>query len=614
MWPIQGGVAIIGGDGTSIQNNYVNVSADGSTLLGQTLDGIYIGGNFSLISQNIIRGIKRVGIQASDGNSSVGAIILNNQIEMITDTSPGKKSAIQLFQNDHTVRGNRLWVSSDGGAQSIGVQIEGSNEQIGGTNGLLAGSCAGDCNDISFFKKGIVVANSSTGNRILGNSIYSSGVLGIDLGDDGVSTNDFNDIDTGANRLQNYPNVVSVGTGNLTRVQGTLHSTASRTYRLEFFVNQSQSSSGFGEGRLFIGTTIVTTNSSGNSSFDKAFNYQVTSGNVSATATDLTTGDTSEFSPAILIQTSSIQFSAANYDVNENSAFATITATRTNGFVGAVSVQYATSNGTATAGQDYSTAVGTLNWTDGDTAAKTFNVPITDDTVFEGNEAVNLTLSNPTGGAIIGTPNAAVLTIIDNETQPTLTINNVIQNEGNSGLTPFTFTVTLSGPTTQTVTINYATSNGTAIAPGDYNAILPTQLTFSPGELTKPVTVLVTGDTNVEPDETFFVNMSGATNAGIANSQGTGTIKDDDTVILVSVSGRVTTPDGAGLKNAGVSLTDSQNVRRSVITNSFGVYSFANVAAGQTFTINVSSKRFRFASRSLLVNDNIANVDFVGIE
>jgi len=110
-----------------------------------------------------------------------------------------------------------------------------------------------------------------------------------------------------------------------------------------------------------------------------------------------------------------IQLSAATYSVNENGVSVTITATRTNGSSGAVGVSYATSNGTATAGSDYTATSGTLSWANGDTSNKTFSVPILDDSAYEGNETVNLTLSSPTGGATLGSPSTAVLTIIDND-------------------------------------------------------------------------------------------------------------------------------------------------------------------------------------------------------
>ena len=82
----------------------------------------------------------------------------------------------------------------------------------------------------------------------------------------------------------------------------------------------------------------------------------------------------------------------------------------------------------------------------------------------------------------------------------------------------------------------------------------------------------------------------------------------------VRVSGRVTTPDGRGLRNATVSLTDSLGVRQTATTSSFGLFAFPNVSAGGTYVIGVNSKRYRFASRNMTVNSNLADVDFVGLE
>ena len=110
----------------------------------------------------------------------------------------------------------------------------------------------------------------------------------------------------------------------------------------------------------------------------------------------------------------SLQFSAPTYNVNEGAGTATITVTRTGGSSGAASVNYTTSNGTATADSDYTATPGTLNWADGVTGSKTFVVPIINDTDIEGNETVNLTLSNPSICAL-GTQSTAVLTIADND-------------------------------------------------------------------------------------------------------------------------------------------------------------------------------------------------------
>ncbi|HVT59691.1 MAG TPA: Calx-beta domain-containing protein [Thermoanaerobaculia bacterium] len=110
-----------------------------------------------------------------------------------------------------------------------------------------------------------------------------------------------------------------------------------------------------------------------------------------------------------------IQFSSAAYSVAENAGSVTITVTRKGGSSGMVGVHYATSDGTGVAGTHYTAASGTLSWGDGDSAAKTFPVPVLDDGVADGNHTVNLTLSAPTGGASLGAPSAAVLTVTNTD-------------------------------------------------------------------------------------------------------------------------------------------------------------------------------------------------------
>jgi Zn-dependent metalloprotease len=117
----------------------------------------------------------------------------------------------------------------------------------------------------------------------------------------------------------------------------------------------------------------------------------------------------------MIIDPGTLQFSSAAYSVGENGGTADITVTRASGNLGAVSIAYTTSDGTASDGTDYTLSSGTLTWNNGDATDKTISVPITDDTDEESNETVNLTLSNPQGGATLGTPGAAVLTITDND-------------------------------------------------------------------------------------------------------------------------------------------------------------------------------------------------------
>ena len=111
-----------------------------------------------------------------------------------------------------------------------------------------------------------------------------------------------------------------------------------------------------------------------------------------------------------------LAFSQDSYQVSEADASAEISVERSGGSDGAVSVQVATADGSATAGADYSAVDSTLSWADGDSAAKTFSVPVLEDLLPEVNETINLTLSSPTGGATLGTPGSATLTVVDNDT------------------------------------------------------------------------------------------------------------------------------------------------------------------------------------------------------
>ena len=123
---------------------------------------------------------------------------------------------------------------------------------------------------------------------------------------------------------------------------------------------------------------------------------------------------------------------------------------------------------------------------------------------------------------------------------PSITLSDVTVTEGNSGTRTATFTVTLSAASSQPVTVAYATANGTATAGSDYQAGSGT-LTFAPGETTKTIPVLVSGDRLAEPNETFVVNLSSPTNATIADGQGVGTITDDEPRISI---GDVTKSEG----------------------------------------------------------------------
>lgn len=193
-----------------------------------------------------------------------------------------------------------------------------------------------------------------------------------------------------------------------------------------------------------------------------------------------------------------------------------------------ISVNYATANDTAIAGSDYIAKSGTLNFSPGQTS-KTFTVPILGDTLDEANETFKVNLSQANNATIAD--GQGVGTIIDNDDSTPvlsqLSINDVSVTEGDSGSKNATFTVSLSAASTESISVDYGTGNGTATAGSDYTAESGT-LTFAAGETSKTISVAVTGDTTVESDETFNVNLSNASNATIGDGQGVGTILNND--------------------------------------------------------------------------------------
>jgi len=195
-----------------------------------------------------------------------------------------------------------------------------------------------------------------------------------------------------------------------------------------------------------------------------------------------------------------------------------------------VVVPFSTAGNTATSGTDFNAASGNVTFAPGETT-KTITVQVKGDTTGEADETYFVNLGTPSNATVAA--GQGVGTIVNDDgtvtpPTPSLRINDVTMTEGNAGTRTFTFTVTLSAASASTVTVKFATANGTAtVAGNDYNSATGT-LTFTPGQTSKLVTVTVKGDTAVEGNETFFVNLSAPTNATIADNQGLGTITNDD--------------------------------------------------------------------------------------
>jgi hypothetical protein len=189
-------------------------------------------------------------------------------------------------------------------------------------------------------------------------------------------------------------------------------------------------------------------------------------------------------------------------------------------------VNYTTLDGAAVSPDDYTATAGTLHFLPGQTRHE-LSVPIQGDALDEDDETFSVVLSKPVN-MVIG-HGRGLGTIVDDDPLPSLTIGDVSVIEGDVGTVGATFTITLSAASGRKVAVDYETADGTANAPDDYESGTGT-IAFAAGETTHTVTVLVNGETVLENDESFFADLSHASNATISDGRGQGTIEDDDSL------------------------------------------------------------------------------------
>jgi uncharacterized protein len=195
---------------------------------------------------------------------------------------------------------------------------------------------------------------------------------------------------------------------------------------------------------------------------------------------------------------------------------------------GGVTFDIATADNTATtANNDYVSRTLTSQTIPEGQQSYTFDVTVNSDTAVEPNETFLVNVTNVTGATVGDGQGQGTITNDDSPPVPVASVNDVTLAEGNSGVTYANFTVTLSFAPTSTVTIDYATSNGSATAGSDYLAGSGT-LTFAAGETVKTVSVPIIGDTVLEGSETFTVTLSNPSGATLGDSSGLGTITNDD--------------------------------------------------------------------------------------
>lgn len=253
-------------------------------------------------------------------------------------------------------------------------------------------------------------------------------------------------------------------------------------------------------------------------------------------------------------QPTALQFLAPEVTVSEDAGTLDIQVSRINASDGAVSVDFATANGSAIAGADYTAQTGTLTWASGDSTPKLIQLAIFEDAIFEAAEDLSLTLSNPSGTAVLGSPATLRVEIVEDDSAPTLAFAlDALDVEESAGTA--TVTVSRSGATDQAVTVDYATADATATAGSDYSATSGT-LSWAAGntdaqQINVPIIddVIFDGLANGTSSETLTVTLAAPTGPVQLGSTTTTTItiNDDEQVpTLAPAAATVTVNESAG--------------------------------------------------------------------
>ncbi|MFH0883477.1 MAG: Calx-beta domain-containing protein, partial [bacterium] len=302
---------------------------------------------------------------------------------------------------------------------------------------------------------------------------------------------------------------------------------------------------GYSLGATLMGNTVsVTVNGQGVLSF--AFNALVTdgqfgllarNGEVSFDTFTVRTDDPAFINSSPALPAISVSDASATEGDNGSKAV-TVTFTLSAPADGPVSVDYSTLGGTASAGDDYLFATGTLIFAPGD-ISKQVTVSVFGDLRVEPDETFSVQLSNPVGATIVD--GAGTIAIVNDDVAigpilPSLSVSDAKIIEGDkTNKTKVNVTVTLSQASATPVTVHLATENGTAVSGSDYVSA-NTIITFAAGETTKQYTMIVNGDKVGEADEWFGVRLSDVTGATIADDFGKVTILNDDGAAMTAAT------------------------------------------------------------------------------
>ena len=564
--------------GNLVRGNFVGVGADGKSSVGNRTEPAPAPGS--------PEGNNLFGIEISGGNNNT-----------IGGTTAGARNvvgfcgdAIEIDNGSqgNLIEGNFLGVGADGVTAAAnllhGVALRSSNgfgsplgpaqpNEPGVSFNTIGGTVAGAGNLIEFNGTGGVAVfgnpvsasgQPNTSNAILGNSIFLNGrnfatassaptpLLGIDLTngflfprDDGATPNDSkgHGAPNDPNNFQNSPVLTSaLPNAGTTDVSVTLKGNANSTYRIEFFASDPDPLGLPPEGQQFLGSTLVLTDANGNSTFSIVLNVAVANGRiVTATATD-SVGNTSEFSAGIVIPTTLPTLSINDVSTTEGDSGTKVlnfSVTLSAVTSATVKVNFATANGTATAGSDYVSTSGTLTFNPGDLAMPV-SVTINGDQTFEPDETFTVNLAGAVNATLIKAQGTG--TIQNDDAQGgnisfSQSFYSVNENAGS-----LVITVNRTGDTSGPATVDYATSDdsnpaspvscappsgGIASSRCDFTTAIGT-LRFAANDKTKSFVVLINQDSYVEGPEAFNVTLSNLTGGAVFVSPSTATVTIND--------------------------------------------------------------------------------------
>jgi RHS repeat-associated protein len=295
-----------------------------------------------------------------------------------------------------------------------------------------------------------------------------------------------------------------------------------------------------------------------------------------------------------------LAFSTAQFSVSEDGTpIAAITVIRTGRSSGEVSATITPTNGTATPTVDYDNTPINVHFANGETT-KTVVIPTVNDTSIESNETINLTLSNPAGGATIGAQNIATLTVVDDDVELAFGAAEFRVNEDGTPIA--TVTVTRTGRTTGAVSVTVIPTDGTATSPANYDNT-SIVVSFADGETTQTVAIPIVNDTKVESSETIALTLVNPTGGATIGGQNTATLTiiDDDVELAFSAAEFSVNEDGTpitavtvtrtgrseGAVGARVSLTNGSATALADYSNALLDLQFASGEMSKTVVIPI---------------------------